>query len=752
MHSCQSRTFIKVLTLLLGCFLSLPADGHIINPSGKERVLVLNSYHQGYTWGDNEVAGLLASFAASDIKADLEIEYLDTKHMPEQEHFPQLLELFRVKLAHQPTDLILTMDDPAFEFAISNRKKLFAGIPIVFIGVNDFNPTMLKGEENVTGAVERQDFRGTVEAALALQPKTREVVVVHDYSSTGLATKSEVLEQLAPLLGRISVRTLPESSIDEVVAAVGGLRPGSIVLAVSFGVDKAGKVFNHGELAKILSEKSSVPVYSTKVERLGHGIVGGSLMDGRTHGFQGGDLALEVLTQGSAAGVPIIQKPRSELMFDYQQLVRFKIPLKNLPPGSKLINKSQSFYSQHSLVINISTLVIGLLTASLFSVIVANQRRFRAEEELYEIKSYQTLFENASDPLFLIDSHGHILESSSAAQTLLQMTAADLKNHLITEIINEEASKSFQSSLMSENQHGRGQLITEFILPNKDKVPVEISSRKITYRGQEVIFCAARDISQRIRYEEKLRELNAELEQRIKSRTLELEISNRDLASFCYAISHELCAPVARIVGLSQVLQEDLVENPATAEHCAKRITVAGGELQRVIDSVLRLSRLAQSSFEPRLINLSALVREIMNSMIAEIPERQVQVVIADDLTATVDPSLVRLCLENLLGNALKYTSRQPLARIEFGMDTSKGAFFIKDNGIGFDMAQANKVFEPFARLHTEDEFAGDGIGLATVQRIIERHGGRIWADASPGHGAVFYFTLNSSNGNRHDT
>lgn len=706
------------------------------------RVLILNSYHQGYTWGDNETSGVLATLASASFKTHPEIEYLDTKHFPDQQHFPQLLELYRAKNTLSRIALVLTLDDPAFDFAINYRKKLFAGIPIVFIGVNNFAPAMLKGEENVTGAVERQDFRGTVAAALALQPETREVVVVHDYTPSGLSTKQEVMEQLAPLTGRVSVRYLPEMTIDEVTAALGKLHSGSIVLAVSFGVDKAGRVFNHNELAKILSEKSPVPVYSTKVERLGYGIVGGSLMDGRTHGSQGAELALAVLKQGSAVGVPVVENPRSELMFDYRQLSRFKIPLNNLPAGSTVINRPKSFYSQHRQVINISVTIISLLSASLIMVIIANRRRIKAEQELYESRSYQTLFESASDPHFIVDKQGRILESSRAGQELLQLTAEDLKTRSFQELICKGDPEDFQTCLQKVLQNRKGLCKAAFIQPHGETIPVEINSTLITYRGVEVILCAARDIRERIHYEEKLRELNAELELRIKDRTLELEISNRDLSSFCYAISHEMLAPVARLKGFSRILQEDLVESPDEALHCARRITAASNKLEQVVAAVLQLSRLAQTSFTPMPLNLSRMAREITAELEKDLDGRKVDVAIAEGITAIGDPQLMRLCLVNLLGNAMKYSALQETAKIEFGFDAAHGAFFVRDNGIGFDITFADRLFEPFIRLHTEEEFAGSGIGLATVQRIIERHGGRIWADAAPGKGATFFFTL----------
>jgi PAS domain S-box-containing protein len=265
------------------------------------------------------------------------------------------------------------------------------------------------------------------------------------------------------------------------------------------------------------------------------------------------------------------------------------------------------------------------------------------------------------------------------------------------------------------------------------------------------VFLMFEDITTRKLAEEEIARLNSNLEGLVAQRTEELSRINRDLASFCYAISHELRAPVGRIKGLSQALQEEWAENPGVAEYCAQRIEVASSELQRVIDSVLQLSRLSQSSFVPQPLNLSVLVREIAGSLVSETSDRQVEVIIADDITARGDLSLMRLCLDNLLGNAMKYTVHQPLPRIEFGRDAASGAFFIRDNGIGFDMAHADHLFEPFIRLHLEEEYAGSGIGLATVHRIIERHSGKIWAESSPGHGAAFYFTLAPSDGDTHD-
>lgn len=264
------------------------------------------------------------------------------------------------------------------------------------------------------------------------------------------------------------------------------------------------------------------------------------------------------------------------------------------------------------------------------------------------------------------------------------------------------------------------------------------------------VFVMFEDITTRKLAEQEVQRLNNDLEKIVAERTGELLRINRDLSSFCYAISHELRAPIARLKGLSAALLEDWAENPADALHCTKRIEVACNELQLVINSVLQLSRLSQAELVPKPLDLSSIARNIADSLVGENSGRMFEVLIADNVTASGDASLVRLCLENLLGNAFKYTARQPVARIEFGQDAVTGDFFIRDNGIGFEMSHAENLFEPFTRLHLEDEFIGSGIGLATVQRIIERHGGKIRAESAPGKGTTFYFTLSPTAGDRH--
>lgn len=245
--------------------------------------------------------------------------------------------------------------------------------------------------------------------------------------------------------------------------------------------------------------------------------------------------------------------------------------------------------------------------------------------------------------------------------------------------------------------------------------------------------------------EAEIRQLNTELERRVAERTTQLAAANEELEAFSYSVSHDLRAPLRSIDGFSLALLEDYRDRlDATGKDYLVRVRSASQRMAGLIDDMLQLSRLTRGALKLERVDLSAMAREIATDLRERDPQRQVDVLIAENLYATGDARLLRSVLENLLGNAWKFTGKHPRARIEFGTVTRDGqsAFFVRDDGAGFKMAYADKLFKPFSRLHTQAEFEGSGIGLATIQRVIHRHGGRVWAEAEVERGATFYFTL----------
>ncbi len=249
---------------------------------------------------------------------------------------------------------------------------------------------------------------------------------------------------------------------------------------------------------------------------------------------------------------------------------------------------------------------------------------------------------------------------------------------------------------------------------------------------------------------EQIRSHASQLEQRVAERTAELAAVNRELAAFSYSVSHDLRSPLRSMSGFSEALLEDYADVlDDTGRDYLRRVRQAGRRMAKLIDDLLNLSRLTRSEMSREPVDLSALAQAIAAELQQGEPERKAEFTITPGLDATGDPGLLRVLLENLLGNAWKFTSKVAHARIEFGTAEADGelAYFVRDNGAGFAMTYSDKLFGPFQRLHAESEFPGSGIGLATVQRIVFRHGGRVWAEGEEGRGARFFFTLAARGG-----
>ena len=250
---------------------------------------------------------------------------------------------------------------------------------------------------------------------------------------------------------------------------------------------------------------------------------------------------------------------------------------------------------------------------------------------------------------------------------------------------------------------------------------------------------------ERLKNERELNRHRAHLEELVQERTAELEEANKELEAFSYSVSHDLRAPLRSITGFSQLLLDGYAEElDEKGTHFLERIIDGGRRMGQLIDDMLNLSRVSRSELRRRQVNLSAVARRIAEEFRTAEPGRKVEFVIADGLTTEGDGQLLQQVLENLLGNAWKFAEKREKARIEFGhMERGdEGIYFVRDNGAGFDMAYANRLFNPFQRLHRTSDYSGTGIGLATVKRIVVRHGGRVWIEGEVDKGATVYFTL----------
>ena len=376
----------------------------------------------------------------------------------------------------------------------------------------------------------------------------------------------------------------------------------------------------------------------------------------------------------------------------------------------------------------------------------------RAQEALRESASTVTaLLEAATQAILAVDRDGRITLANATAERLFGYTREELQALNVDQLLPERFRSGHQPMRNSffaspeTRPMGAGR---DLAAMRKDgtEFPVEISLTAVNIRGGVQTVAFVSDITERKRAERELRDFNATLEQRVRERTAQLEVANRELEAFAYSVSHDLRAPLRTVDGYSRALLEDYKGKAldAEAERLIDRVRAGALRMGQLIEDLLTLSRVSRADMQVADVDLSALAQAIVTELQQVHPDRRIQVTVTPGLAVAGDERLLRVALENLLGNAWKFSSKKQDARIEFTSISHDGrtAFRVSDNGAGFNMAYADQLFAPFQRLHRATEFPGTGIGLATVQRIIHRHGGEVWAEAEKEKGAAFYFTL----------
>jgi PAS domain S-box-containing protein len=396
-----------------------------------------------------------------------------------------------------------------------------------------------------------------------------------------------------------------------------------------------------------------------------------------------------------------------------------------------------------------------------------NEELRRAERELEASRDrYADLYDFAPVGYFLVDDRGLIREVNQTGADLLELSKRSLLNKSFPLFLSDAADQRIFREHCSDVFLKQTRQSCEVSLKRKKAPPLYAQLQSIaanTVDGKaDSIRMTVIDITRRKQAKKELQSTHAALEQRAH----ELDAVNRELEAFSYAVSNDLRAPLRSIEGFSRAILEDYAATlPYTAKDYFKRITSASQRMSQLIDALLSMARLTKNDLWEKTVNMTALAEVAAHEIRKKDPVRRVEFIIDKGMSVQGDTDMLRVVVENLLNNAWKFTGKRETARVDFGVlepgsknpkpairnpqsagpkseMTGKTVYFVRDNGAGFDMAYANKLFTPFQRLHSDAEFPGLGIGLAMVQRIIRRHGGKIWAEGETDKGATFYFTL----------
>jgi PAS domain S-box-containing protein len=367
--------------------------------------------------------------------------------------------------------------------------------------------------------------------------------------------------------------------------------------------------------------------------------------------------------------------------------------------------------------------------------------------QLREAQDYaENIVSTIREPLLVLDSNLRIISANPSFYQVFSTTSDETQGKLIYEVGNGEwnipALQDLLENILPKNTSFENYEV-DHEFTNLGRRIMLLNARRIHDERQQTqkILLAIDDITGRKQAEEKIKSLNAALVQH----ATELEAVNKELESFSYSVSHDLRAPLRSIDGYSQIVLEDYSGKlDRDGLEYLERIRASSQDMAQLIDDILNLSRITRTEIHLDKVNLSKLAQEVTLELKKQNPNRMVEFIIAPGLEGYGDIHLLKLVFDNLLGNAFKFTGKRTLGKIEFGVTQYNGeqAYFVRDNGAGFDMAHIDKLFKPFQRLHSKEDFPGTGIGLASVLNIVRRLGGKVWAEGQEDKGATFYFTL----------
>jgi PAS domain S-box-containing protein len=638
--------------------------------------------------------------------------------------------LLDCKLKGRPFDLVLLSDRNALEFALEHRQELFTDSPIVFCGIRNFQPEMIAGVARITGVGEALAFRETIHLALELHPDTAEIVVLGKTANGIDLASYEALRAIAPEFeDRARFIYWNDLPMQEVTSRLQQLTRGSLVFINGSVADETGHVLPFPADIRQLRKACRVPLYGFRDIYLNHGIVGGKLVNAAAEGKLAADLALRILKGEQPENLPVIPVGGNEYMFDYRQLDRFGIAVKQLPEDSQVINQPPAFYTLTKKQLWLIVAIMMFFTADLLFVLYQRRRTENALKE--SIAQTKLLLNSAAEGIYGLDHEGRCTFCNPAALRLLgfEQEAALLGRDLHELIHHTRADGTPYDAAdcricHAYQQSSRIHLEDEvFWRQDGTSFPVEYWSYPLV-RGNQTVGAVVSflNISERKLAEEKLKE------------------ANRELDAFVYTASHDLRTPLSVVSGYADLLREECGgKMDAEALKYLTTIEKHSAKMAGLIDDLLALAKAGSIEPPDEPVDTNEIIQDVLIGLESQINAAQVQVNIEPLPKALVPETLLCEIFENLIGNALRYaTSAGDVIEVGGGRTGGKVHFHVRDHGPGIPEEEAARIFEVFYRGSTGQKVLGSGVGLATVQKIARLYNGSAWVEETPGGGATF--------------
>jgi|GEM_PF-1015490 len=731
--------FVAVMIITMLVLVSVAFSVSVASTKQAKKVLLIHSFEPYLPYSIAINQSIRSAMEADEtFSMDFYTEYLDLARYSEEDYPKRLLEILRHKYSKKSLDLVFVMLNPALDFVTKHPQELFSDIPIVFCTIDESQIKERGLSPNITGVLMQMDPKGTLDAALRLQPDTHNVIVIGGTHPNDKVYENTVRQAFKKYETRLDISYLTDMSLGAILASVRTLPKNTIVLYISMYQDGTGKALVPRDVLAVIARTSNVPVYGMLESYIGYGVVGGHIVSFEEQGEKAANIGLRVLHGKKPAEIPM--SPGSNVyMFDWRQIKRWGMNEQNLPPQSVVLFRKLTIWDEHKW--KILSIIVFCLIESLLITILLVQRvtRRKIEDALRESeKKYRNIFENALEGIFQTTQDGLFISANPA---LSRMCGFDSPQEMMTSITNiagqiyvnpEDRTKL---KVLHEDQLFVEGFETQIYNKNGGKIWISLNERSVLGVNGDVLYYEGtiEDITARKHLESQLRQ----------SQKMEA------IGTLAGGVAHDFNNILTAITGYGNMLQMGMGDDNKR-RHYADQILVASKKAANLTQSLLAFSR--KQTIDPKPCTLNTIlqgIEKLLRRLVTE--DIEFKIVFADpDITIMADANQMDQVLMNLVTNARDAMSNGGSLTIEaksvflegeflqnygFGKPGAHALISIIDTGIGMDEKTREKIFEPF--FTTKEVGKGTGLGLSIVYGIIKQHNGHINIYSEPGKGTV---------------